>query len=608
MTAHARTNRIRVLHIVGDSRFGGIARIILAIGRMAQAEGWQVDVLTTDPVVRDALERHGFGVVDLDVIRRQIHPFWDLGGLFRLQRFLRRRRYHIVHTHTSKAGFVGRVAAWLAGVPLIVHTVHGFAFHEASPPWVRMAGVVLERFAAQCCDRIVTVSQFHRAWAVDLGICEPQHIQAIPNGIVPLREPDGARRAGLRRQLGAGDRDLLILNMARLADDKGLAYLIKAAALLRRSGLSYRICIAGEGPARARLERLADSLRVADAVQFLGFRDDIGELLAAADMVVLPSLREGLSISLLEAMAAGKPIILSSIGSHREMASQAEMARLVPPADPAALAAAIRQVAGDPELMFHLAATARALFETRYTEHRMVNEYRQLYLSLVRSRPAIQQLASRAFGDSAVRKATEADLGAIVAIHRRTFGRAFLTQMGAHFLRSYYDLVLHYRAGIMLVSEHAGVLNGFVCGFADPAEFYRLMWRNRRAFALPALSALLRRPALAFNVLQGVRRVQDSAMDGPTQSCELSSIAVTPEASGNGLGRRLVEAFLKHSWAKRADCVYLTTDAEGNDAANALYRDMGFHQTRRFLQRRGRWMNEYRLARVAAGVPMENHP
>jgi glycosyltransferase involved in cell wall biosynthesis/ribosomal protein S18 acetylase RimI-like enzyme len=592
---------MKVLHIVGDSRFGGIARIILGLGRVAHADGWEVDVLTTDPEVQDALRRQSLGIVDLDVIRREIRPMWDLGGLFRLSRFLRRHRYSIVHTHTSKGGFVGRLAAWLAGVPVIVHTVHGFAFHEQSPAIVRIVYSAMERLASLCCHRIVSVSEFHRDWAVELGICAPPKIQAIPNGIAPAGRSEACDPAGLRRQLGIDEDNLMIFSPARLAPDKGLAYLVEAAAILQHNGLKHRMVIAGDGPIREQLERQARERGVADTVSFLGFRNDIGDLLAAADFVVLPSLREGLSISLLEAMAAAKPIIATSIGSHRELASQAEMARLVPPADPVALAVAIQQLACDPALVNRLGRTARALFEARYTEDRMLNEYRHMYLSLANGR------GPKPHAVSVVRCATTGDLPGIVSIHQRAFSHFFLTKMGARFLERYYELVLHYRAGIVLVSESQNRLNGFVCGFADPAEFYRSMWRHRRAFALPALSALLRHPSLAANVFYGVRRIQTSAAKSPPSACELSSIAVSPEASGNGLGRTLLRAFLDQSWSKHAESVYLTTDAEANDAANALYREVGFQNCRRFLQRRGRWMNEYVLHRARAEEHAEPH-
>ena len=194
---------------------------------------------------------------------------------------------------------------------------------------------------------------------------------------------------------------------------------------------------------------------------------------------------------------------------------------------------------------------------------------------------------------SSVRPATVKDLASIVAIHQKAFSNFFLTRLGGEFLRRYYALVLNYRVGIVLVSERHAILDGFVCGFVEPPEFYRLMWRNKRAFVVPALSALVRHPSLATGVLHGVQRIQTSASKAPVRSCELSSIAVAPEAGGNGLGKALVQAFVKQAWSMDAQCIYLTTDADGNESANALYRQVGFQHTQRFLQRKGRWMNEY---------------
>src|SRR5215467_4917259 len=205
MLTRAESNGMKVLHIVGDSRYGGVVRIILGLGQIAKADGWQVDVLATDPKVGEALRRESLGVIELDVIRRNISPFRDLAGLFRLCNFLRRERYGIVHTHTSKGGFVGRLAAWLAGVPVIVHTMHGFAIHEQSPGWARVVYAALERLASRWCHRIVSVSEFHRTWALELSICSQGHIQAIPNGITPSFRADHCDTAALRRQIGVED-------------------------------------------------------------------------------------------------------------------------------------------------------------------------------------------------------------------------------------------------------------------------------------------------------------------------------------------------------------------------------------------------------------------
>src|SRR5260370_13421178 len=250
MLNHKETSPVRLLHIVGESRFGGIARIILPLGKINQAEGWQVDVLTTDPIFQQAVKQHSLGLVNLDVIRREIRPVWDLGGLVRLTKFLRSEPYQTVHTHTSKAGFVARLAARLAALPVIVHTAHGFAFHEDSPASVRRLYSALERLASRWCDRIVTVSEFHRTWAIELRICSPRRIIAIPNGIAEVVRNREVGLAKVRREMGARHGDLLILTMARLAPDKGLEYLIEPAAILPRPARRIRIVISRDGPER----------------------------------------------------------------------------------------------------------------------------------------------------------------------------------------------------------------------------------------------------------------------------------------------------------------------------------------------------------------------
>jgi glycosyltransferase involved in cell wall biosynthesis/ribosomal protein S18 acetylase RimI-like enzyme len=578
---------VRVLHIVGESRYGGVATIIFGLARVARAESWQVDILTTDSVFQQAVKQHGFGLVDLDVIRRAIRPLWDLRGLVRLIKFLRRGDYDIVHTHTSKGGFVGRLAARLAGVPSIVHTMHGFAIHEGSPALGRLIYSRLERLASRWCDRIVSVSEFHRDWAIRLGICDPRHIVAIPNGITePCRNP-AVESAQLRRSLGILPGDLFILSAARLASDKGLDDLIRAAAMLPPGSSPLRFAIAGDGPSRVALECLARSLGVIGRVTFLGFRHDVADLLAACDMVVLPSLREGLSIALLEAMAAGKPIVATSIGSQREVASHGEIACLVPPGDAQSLCQGILGLAQDPERMTRLGANARAVYRDHYTEAGMLASYKQMYLGL-------RGITTHAYN---IRRATAEDLDGIVNIHRQSFTDFFLTRLGKKFLLRYYNLVLNYPSGIILVSGSRTNIQGFVCGFVDPASFYRMMWRTRLIFAMPVFSALLRHPSLINKVLNGVRRIHAPASEWLPRSCELSSIAVAPNHSGNGSGKALITAFLAHAHSMDVSRVYLTTDAYGNDAANAFYRSAGFQQTRRFLQCEGRWMNEYVIDR-----------
>ena len=368
----------RILHIVGDSQYGGGGVLIQRFAAEAICRGYHASVLTTDPIFQENLRTAGIGVVDLGCIWRPIRPGRDIMGLARLARYLRRERYDIVHTHTSKAGFVGRLAARWARVPVIVHTVHGFAFHEASSPFALRAFASLERAAAHCCDMLVTVSQYHCDWAERLRIGTSEKRVAICNGIDPARVRPNRAKTDVRHELGVSESQCMLLTLGRLARQKGLDILLDA---ISRLPADFPVCavIAGDGPERKSLIDTATKLAVEARVRFLGFRTDLGDLLNAADIVVLPSLWEGLSISLLEAMAAGKPIITTDIGSNMEVTRNGEVARIVRAGDVSELAAAMIEVTSNTAYQARLSHLARAEFERRYTECHMLDQYMALY-------------------------------------------------------------------------------------------------------------------------------------------------------------------------------------------------------------------------------------
>jgi len=340
--------------------------------------------LIIDPKAQEFFSKAGIGVIPLDVIWREIRPVKDLWGLYRLYRFLREQDYTIIHTHTSKAGFVGRLAARLARVKIIVHTVHGFAFHEESHPLMLRLYALLERFAAHSCDRIVTVSKFHRNWALQLGIGNKEKVVAVPNGIPLKRVISDKDSKNTRQDLGVAPDELMILTTGRLSQQKGLEYLINAVPTLKKQlSHSFKVVLAGNGPLRPKLEQMVIDLEIQNKVLFLGFRNDIGNLLSASDIVVLPSLWEGLSIALLEAMAVGKPIVTTTIGSNREVTREGKAAILVPPKDTDALVNAILKIVNDNAIAEYLSAQAKEVYLSSYTEKQMIKKYREVYIDLL---------------------------------------------------------------------------------------------------------------------------------------------------------------------------------------------------------------------------------
>jgi glycosyltransferase involved in cell wall biosynthesis len=378
---------MKALYVGGDTRFGGGVHRTASLIRMVRHLGWQADALVTDPTVQNALRRSGAGIVDLDVIRREIRPWRDLRGAYRLYRFLQRSDHRLVHTATSKAGFVGRLAARWARVPIVIHTVGGFAFHEESNALELQFYAMLERLAAHWCDRIITVSETHRDWALRLGIGHRGLVKAIQSGIPQQRVIPTQPVEQTRAELGLAPGEFTVLSTGRLARPKGLEHLIAAVPSL--TGLmdaGLKVLLAGEGPLRAALQTQTRRLGVEEQVVFLGFRNDIAELLAASDAVVLPSLWEGLSISVLEAMAAEKPIVTTTIASNQEVLQHGETGLLVPPKRPDLLAQAILALADDPPLGKRLGTAARQVYSERYTEERMVDQYKAEYLTLCKEK------------------------------------------------------------------------------------------------------------------------------------------------------------------------------------------------------------------------------
>ena len=375
-----RTVSKQICHIVGDSKYGGGSKIITRLAEAGRDAGHEVCILATDPTFCGYVEGRGLSTVKLDCIRRPINPVRDFHGVRLLQKHLEYARYDIVHTHTSKAGFLGRLAARRAGVPRIIHTVHGFAFHEGTARPALFAYSQIERLAAYWCDCMVTVSDFHRDWALELGIGHDDKLVSIPNGII---EPDGCSSESysrIRSEFNIQPEQHLILSAGRLATGKGLEDLLAAVAHMREQGeQGLRVLLPGTGPLASKLDSEVERLGLSDVVKFPGFRTDVGALLAAADLVVLPSHREGLSIALLEAMASRRPIVATAIGSNLEATNNGESARIVPPGDPSRLAEAIIDILNDPHEAERLALISRSIWEERYTEKRMLNKYLRLY-------------------------------------------------------------------------------------------------------------------------------------------------------------------------------------------------------------------------------------
>lgn len=380
---------MRALQIAGHSSYGGGDYLLLRWCRYLLERGWDVDVLATDPVVVAELRRiPRLRVIDSIMIPREIRPGLQLRAASQLFALLRRERYDVVHTYTATPGFLGRIMARLAGTSVILHHQAGWAVNEFSSLGARLGYTPLEYLATLASSRTICVSHADAINAQRFHCAPRAKLVTICNGIDPApfaTIAPAVSSGNLRRELGIPAKHLLIGNTGRLAEQKDNASLIQAMDALRKlfGTRPFTLILVGDGPERVALERLRGDLGLHNQVRFLGFRRDIPEVLAALDVFVSPSLWEGLSISILEAMAAARPIITTDILANAELIEHEVTGLLVPPRAPEALAAAIARIAIDPALAHSCAEAARRRAYEQYSLERMFAQTLELQIGLL---------------------------------------------------------------------------------------------------------------------------------------------------------------------------------------------------------------------------------
>jgi len=372
-------NERKVFQVLAGGPWGGGAVVVLALTRALIEAGCQVWVLCLDESVGRRFAGAGARVVTSRHWRREIRPVRDFLAFVELFKLCRRERFDLVNTHTSKGGFLGRLAARLAGVPRVIHTAHGFAYNEASSRVLAMFYAWLERVAGHFCDLVISVNEEERLDAIRRKVIGSDKIVTVLNGIDLDLFKDTQKTEATRRGMGVPEHAVVVGTVGRLAEQKGFAYLIRAIPRVLRSCPQAWFVFAGTGPLEPELRALADEEGIRERCRFLGFREDIPELLACYDLFVLPSLWEGLSITLLEAMAAAKPVVATDIKGTREVITDEVNGLLVPPADPEALADGIVHLIRDRELAQSIGAKARDRIGQHFSQAAMIKNTLRWY-------------------------------------------------------------------------------------------------------------------------------------------------------------------------------------------------------------------------------------
>jgi lipopolysaccharide/colanic/teichoic acid biosynthesis glycosyltransferase len=365
-------------------------KLLLPWFRALLEAGYEVHIACARTHWFERLAADGFHLHDVP-LRRRMNPLVHIAPLWALYRLIRRYRFAVVNTHSPVAAAVGRLAAWLAGAPAIVYTVHGFYFHDNMPPRKRRPFVALEWLLGRMTDRFMFVSDEDRRTALRAGIArDAAKCSTIYNGVdlaaFPVKGPARQKAAEMRKRLGIPASAAVVGIVGRVVREKGYLEFAEMAQLVsaRRSD-TYFLVVGGAlasdrdgiaGEFRRRIE--AAGLR--ERFRFTGFTDRVADYLHAMDIFTLPSYREGFPRSVLEAMSCALPVVTTAIRGCREAVVHGETGLIVPPRDGSALAEAVGQLLNSPELAGRLGAAGRAraerLYDQRFVQKRFVAVFR----------------------------------------------------------------------------------------------------------------------------------------------------------------------------------------------------------------------------------------
>lgn len=383
------TEQIRILQLITRLIIGGAQETVWLTAALLDKRRWVIEVLSgpqTGPegsLIEIMREQHIPLTIE-PALLRQISPLNDLRVMIRLVRFLRRGNYTIVHTNSSKAGILGRIAAKLASIPHIVHTVHGWSFHEHMSPLVRWTYILLERLTARFTDALIVVAKPDIEKGLRAGIGRPAQYHLIRSAI-QLDEFDPAHvdRNAVRRELGFPPDALVLGNVGRFSTQKNPLDWVRIAGKVARQLPNCHFLLVGDGPLRAEVEAALGTEGIADRTLLTGLRRDVPQLIGAMDVFLLTSLWEGLPRVIPQAMSMQVPIVANRADGTAEAITHGETGYLCEPGDLDQAAAYCVQLLTQPTLHASMGTRGRNFALHEFDVRQMVSQIAALYETLL---------------------------------------------------------------------------------------------------------------------------------------------------------------------------------------------------------------------------------
>jgi len=313
-------------------------------------------------------------------LKRDINPLWDFLALAKLFLLFKAERFDIVHTHTAKAGFLGRIASWLAGIPTIIYMPHGHVFYGYFGLLMSRVAITVERVVACITDKVMVLTELEKRDLIAFRVTTPDKIEVINSGL----ELENYRQPVVDVQSKKNElqieEDISVVGViARLEPVKGHEYLIEAARMVTEELPRVKFLIVGEGSLRNDLESQCKELSVQDKFIFAGWQEDVCSILSTLDILVLPSVNEAVGRILIEAGACGVPVVATNVGGIPEIVRDNVTGVLVAPRSPEDLARAIIDLLNSADKRQQMSIAAEQWIDDRFSAHRMVEEVSNSY-------------------------------------------------------------------------------------------------------------------------------------------------------------------------------------------------------------------------------------
>ena len=378
------SKKIKLLHVITHLPIGGAQDNTLYTVELLNKDKYDISLscnLNGELVSRAKKVKH-LKLYDVPNLRREVSIINDIRAFLYLYKLIKKENFTIIHTHSSKAGFLGRVAAMLNKTPIVIHTIHGFAFHDYMNSFKKNIFIYLEKLSAKWTHGLVTVSNLNKKKVVDLGIAPIEKLKNIYSGI-DLTLFINEKNDQFRKELNLDSSHLLLGSVGRLSNQKDPITMIEAFCIVIKRFPSAHLTLVGDGELRDEILIKIDQLQLNGRVHLTGNKNDPWKIYHSLDLFIMSSIYEGLGRAITEALSCGVPVVCTSVEGVPEIVRDNKTGILVPPKDPGALATGIIKSLNDMDNARKMAEEGRKFVNENFDVKKMVDDIDTLYDTLL---------------------------------------------------------------------------------------------------------------------------------------------------------------------------------------------------------------------------------